>query len=78
MYPFWHAFIGLYSYLLLRLQHDPYLLSMNIAVLPVLLSSKLLAEMEVDETTKRKRLLTGITNLPVPTQFQKLKVTNLV
>ena len=54
MYPFWHAFNGLYSYLLLTLQHDPYLLCMNIAVLPVLLSSKLLAEMEVDETTKRE------------------------
>jgi hypothetical protein len=69
VYPFWHAFNGLYSYLLLTLQHDPYLLSMNIAVLPVLLSSKLLTEMEVDETTKTERLLTGITNLPVPTQF---------
>ena len=54
VYPFWHAFNGLYSYLLLTLQHDPYLLSMNIAVLPVLLLSKLLAEMEVDETMKRE------------------------
>jgi hypothetical protein len=78
VYPFWHAFNGLYSYLLLTLQHDPYLLSMNIAVLPVLLSSKLLTEMEVDETTKTERLLTAITNLPVPTQFRQLKVTNLV
>lgn len=78
MYPFWHAFNGLYSYLLLTLQHDPYLLSMNIAVLPVMLSSKLLPEMEVEETTKREQLLSGITNLPVPTQIEKLKVTNLV
>ena len=60
------------------LQHDPYLLSMNIAVLPVMLSSKLLPEMEVEETTKREQLLSGITNLPVPTQIEKLKVTNLV
>ncbi|ONM57005.1 Mediator of RNA polymerase II transcription subunit 8 [Zea mays] len=47
---------------------------MNIAVLPVMLSSKLLPEMEVEETTKREQLLSGITNLPVPTQIEKLKV----
>jgi len=51
---------------------------MNIAVLPVMLSSKLLPEMEVEETTKREQLLSGITNLPVPTQIEKLKVTSLV
>ena len=51
---------------------------MNIAVLPVMLSSKLLPEMEVEETTKREQLLSGITNLPVSTQIEKLKVTNLV
>jgi len=76
--PILHIVNGLYSYLLLVLQHNPYLLSMNIAVLPVMLSSKLLPEMEVDETTKREQLLSGITNLPVPTQIEKLKVTNLV
>ncbi|KAL6601418.1 hypothetical protein ACP70R_044638 [Stipagrostis hirtigluma subsp. patula] len=45
----------------------------NAAILPVMLSSKLLPEMEVEETTKREHLLSGITNLPVPTQIEKLK-----
>jgi len=45
----------------------------NATILPVMLSSKLLPEMEVDETTKREQLLSGITNLPVPTQIEKLK-----
>lgn len=76
--PILHTINGLYSYLLLELQYNPYRLSMNIAVLPVMLSSKLLPEMEVEETTKREQLLSGITNLPVPTQIEKLKVTNLV
>lgn len=51
---------------------------MNIAVLPVMLSSKLLPEMEVEETTKREQLLSGIANLPVPTQIEKIKVTNTI
>ncbi|CAD6223854.1 unnamed protein product [Miscanthus lutarioriparius] len=46
----------------------------NATILPVMLSSKLLPEMEVEETTKREQLLSGITNLPVPTQIEKLKV----
>jgi hypothetical protein len=46
------------------------------AVLPVMLSSKLLPEMEIEETTKREHLLAGITNLPVPLQIDKLKVLN--
>ncbi|KAG8057742.1 hypothetical protein GUJ93_ZPchr0002g24849 [Zizania palustris] len=46
---------------------------MSIAVLPVMLSSKLLPEMEVEETTKRENLLSGIMNLPIPTQIEKLK-----
>ncbi|TVT99901.1 hypothetical protein EJB05_54692, partial [Eragrostis curvula] len=45
----------------------------NAAILPVMLSSKLLPEMEIEETTKRENLLSGITNLPVPTQIEKLK-----
>ncbi|XP_044390155.1 mediator of RNA polymerase II transcription subunit 8 isoform X2 [Triticum aestivum] len=45
----------------------------NAAILPVMLSSKLLPEMEVEETTKREQLLSGITNLPVPSQMEKLK-----
>lgn len=51
---------------------------MSIAVLPVMLSSKLLPEMEVEEATKREHLLSGITNLPVPSQIEKLKVINAV
>ncbi|WVZ65843.1 hypothetical protein U9M48_015142 [Paspalum notatum var. saurae] len=43
-------------------------------ILPVMLSSKLLPEMEAEETTKREQLLSGISNLPVPTQIEKIKV----
>ncbi|CAN6211314.1 unnamed protein product [Urochloa humidicola] len=46
----------------------------NAPILPVMLSSKLLPEMEVEETTKREQLLSGITNLPVPIQIEKIKV----
>jgi len=49
-----------------------------VAVLPVMLSSKLLPDMEVEETTKREQLLSGIANLPVPTQIEKIKVSNSV
>ncbi|XP_062193846.1 mediator of RNA polymerase II transcription subunit 8 isoform X2 [Phragmites australis] len=45
----------------------------NATILPVMLSSKLLPEMEVEEATKREHLLSGIANLPVPTQIEKLK-----
>ncbi|XP_024310726.1 mediator of RNA polymerase II transcription subunit 8 isoform X2 [Brachypodium distachyon] len=45
----------------------------NASILPVMLSSKLLPEMEIEETTKREQLLSGITNLPVPSQMEKLK-----
>ncbi|KAL5201651.1 hypothetical protein ABZP36_036005 [Zizania latifolia] len=45
----------------------------NATILPVMLSSKLLPEMEVEETTKRENLLSGIMSLPVPTQIEKLK-----
>ncbi|KAF0921923.1 hypothetical protein E2562_020531 [Oryza meyeriana var. granulata] len=45
----------------------------NAAILPVMLSSKLLPEMEAEETTKRENLLSGITNLPIPAQIEKLK-----
>jgi hypothetical protein len=51
---------------------------MSTAVLPVMLSSKLLPEMEIEEITKRETLLSGITNLPVPTQIEKLKVINAI
>jgi len=41
--------IGLFSYLLLVLRHDPYLVSMDIAVQAVMLSSELLPELQVEE-----------------------------
>ncbi|XP_021720309.1 mediator of RNA polymerase II transcription subunit 8-like isoform X2 [Chenopodium quinoa] len=45
----------------------------NATVLPVMLSSKLLPEMEVDDNSKREQLLLGMQNLPIPTQIDKLK-----
>jgi len=45
-----------------------------VAVLPVMLSSKLLPEMETDDNMKREQLLCGIANLPVTMQIEKLKV----
>ena len=51
---------------------------LQFAVLPITLSSKLLPAMEVEETTKREQLLSGIANLPVPTQIEKIKVSNSV
>uniref|UniRef100_A0A0E0D291 Mediator of RNA polymerase II transcription subunit 8 n=1 Tax=Oryza meridionalis TaxID=40149 RepID=A0A0E0D291_9ORYZ len=45
----------------------------NAAILPVMLSSKLLPEMEAEEVTKRDNLLSGITNLTVSGQIEKLK-----
>lgn len=39
-----------------------------------MLSSKLLPEMEAEEATKRDNLLSGITNLTVSGQIEKLKV----
>ena len=45
-----------------------------IIVLPVMLSSKLLPEMETDDNTKREQLLHGMQNLPVASQIEKLKV----
>jgi hypothetical protein len=66
--------IRMYCYSLLVFKHNFYLTYLSTAVLPVMLSSKLLPEMEIEETTKRETLLSGITNLPVPTQIEKLKV----
>lgn len=43
-------------------------------VLPVMLSSKLLPEMETDDNTKREQLLHGMQSLPVAAQIEKLKV----
>lgn len=45
----------------------------NSTKLPVMLSSKLFPEMELEETTRRQQILQGISNLPVQTQVEKLK-----
>ncbi|KAI9087296.1 hypothetical protein K1719_030766 [Acacia pycnantha] len=45
----------------------------NATILPVMLSSKLLPEMEIDDNSKREQLLQGMQNLPVTTQIEKLK-----
>lgn len=46
-----------------------------VTVLPVMLSSKLLPEMEIDDNSKREQLLLGMQNLPIPSQVEKLKVS---
>lgn len=51
---------------------------LSLAVLPVMLSSKLLPEMEMDDNSKREQLLFGMQNLPVSVQIEKLKVTHLL
>ncbi|KAI4355908.1 hypothetical protein L6164_004635 [Bauhinia variegata] len=45
----------------------------NATILPVMLSSKLLPEMEMDDNSKREQLLQGMQNLPITTQIEKLK-----
>ncbi|KAE8709160.1 Mediator of RNA polymerase II transcription subunit 8 [Hibiscus syriacus] len=45
----------------------------NAPILPVMLSSKLLPEMEVEDNLKREQLLLGMQNLPIPSQIEKLK-----
>ncbi|KAI6672103.1 hypothetical protein NL676_006988 [Syzygium grande] len=45
----------------------------NSTILPVMLSSKLLPEMETDDNSKREQLLQGMQNLPVTSQIEKLK-----
>lgn len=47
-----------------------------VTVLPVMLSSKLLPEMEIDDNSKREQLLLGMQNLPIPSQIEKLKVSS--
>ncbi|GFP79223.1 mediator of RNA polymerase ii transcription subunit 8 [Phtheirospermum japonicum] len=46
----------------------------NAIILPVMLSSKLLPEMEIEDNTKREQLLHGMQSLPVTAQIDKLKV----
>ncbi|XP_042050426.1 mediator of RNA polymerase II transcription subunit 8-like isoform X2 [Salvia splendens] len=45
----------------------------NATILPVMLSSKLLPEMETEDNTKREQLLHGMQGLPVAAQIEKLK-----
>ncbi|CAA3024089.1 mediator of RNA polymerase II transcription subunit 8 isoform X1 [Olea europaea subsp. europaea] len=45
----------------------------NATILPVMLSSKLLPEMEIDDNTKREQLLQSMQNMPVSAQIEKLK-----
>ncbi|KAH7865948.1 hypothetical protein Vadar_013448 [Vaccinium darrowii] len=45
----------------------------NATILPVMLSSKLLPEMEMDDNAKRDQLLHGMQNLPLSSQIEKLK-----
>ncbi|KAK4427490.1 Mediator of RNA polymerase II transcription subunit [Sesamum alatum] len=45
----------------------------NATILPVMLSSKLLPEMEMDDNNKREQLLHGMQSLPVAAQIEKLK-----
>lgn len=39
-----------------------------------MLSSKLLPEMEAEDNAKRDQLLSGMQNVPIPTQIEKIKV----
>ncbi|KAK3035550.1 hypothetical protein RJ639_034755 [Escallonia herrerae] len=45
----------------------------NATILPVMLSSKLLPEMEMDDNSKREQLLHGMQNTSVSSQIEKLK-----
>ncbi|CAN6482680.1 unnamed protein product [Victoria cruziana] len=45
----------------------------NSTILPVMLSSKLLPEMEAEDTSKKEQLLLGMQNLPIPTQIERIK-----
>ncbi|KAI7750466.1 hypothetical protein M8C21_028937, partial [Ambrosia artemisiifolia] len=45
----------------------------NAAILPVMISSKLLPEIEADDNAKREQLLYGMQNLSIPAQIEKLK-----
>ena len=46
-------------------------------VLPVLLSSKLLPKMEVDDIAKKEQALIGMEHLPISEQIEKFKVIEL-
>ncbi|KAH7521986.1 hypothetical protein FEM48_Zijuj07G0090000 [Ziziphus jujuba var. spinosa] len=86
--PKWQDILGQYSMVNLELfnivdeikkvskafvVHPKNVNAVNSLVLPVMLSSKLLPEMEVDDNSKKELLLHGMQNLPIPSQIEKLK-----
>lgn len=46
----------------------------HFVVLPVMISSKLLPEIEADDNAKREQLLHGMQNLSITAQIEELKV----
>lgn len=50
------------------------LMSLQFAVLPIMLSSKLLPELESEEAALKDQMLAGIANLPVHMQIDKIQV----
>jgi hypothetical protein len=46
----------------------------NYTILPIMLSSKLLPEMEAEEATMKEQILSGISSLPVHAQNEKIQV----
>uniref|UniRef100_A0A2P2JKY6 Uncharacterized protein MANES_06G177300 n=1 Tax=Rhizophora mucronata TaxID=61149 RepID=A0A2P2JKY6_RHIMU len=86
--PKWQDILGQYSMLNLELfnivdeikkvskafvVHPKNVNAENAAILPVMLSSKLLPEMEMEDNSKREQLLQGMQSLPISTQIEKLK-----
>ncbi|KAK9078419.1 hypothetical protein SSX86_002476 [Deinandra increscens subsp. villosa] len=84
----WHDVVGSFSMVDLELYrivedikkvskafvvHPKNVSAENAAILPVMISSKLLPEIEADENSKREQLLYAMQNLPVPSQIEKLK-----
>lgn len=54
--------------------HPKFVNADNATILPVMLSSKLLPEMEMDDNAKRDQLLLSMHNLPIAQQIEKLKM----
>uniref|UniRef100_A0A5B6Z5X9 Putative mediator of RNA polymerase II transcription subunit 8 isoform X1 n=1 Tax=Davidia involucrata TaxID=16924 RepID=A0A5B6Z5X9_DAVIN len=86
--PKWHDILGQFSMVNLELfnivedikkvskafvVHPKNVNAENATILPVMLSSKLLPEIEMDDNSKREQLLHGMQNLPISSQIEKLK-----
>ncbi|XP_078434246.1 mediator subunit 8 isoform X2 [Wolffia australiana] len=86
--PKWHEVLGQFSMVNLELfnivedikkvskafvVHPKNVNADNATILPVMISSKLLPEMEVEDNTKKEQLLYGMQGLPIPMQIEKLK-----